>query len=104
EDVPDLVQPEEERRDDAEVAAAAADRPVEVGVLVRAGTHLVAVRENHLGFEKVVDRQAALPGQVPEPAAERQPADAGGGDDPARCGESVLARRAVDLTPDAPAA
>ena len=86
----DLVQAEQERRDDAEVAAAAADRPEQVGVLVGARAHALAVREHDLGLEQVVDRQPALARQVAEAAAERQPADAGGRDDPARRREAVL--------------
>ena len=86
----DLVQPEQERGDDAEVAAAAADRPVEVGVLVGARAHALAAGEHELGLEQVVDRQAALAGQVAEAAAERQAADAGRRDDPARRREAVL--------------
>ena len=39
-----------------------------------------------------------------EPAAERQAADPGGRDDPARRGEAVLARCRVHLTPGASAA
>ena len=98
-DRPDRVRPEEERRHDAEVAAAAADRPVEIRVLVRAGAHLLAVGRDDVGGEEVVDRQAVLAGQVPEPAAEGQAAHAGGRDDPARHGEIVRLCRIVDVCP-----
>ena len=98
------MQPEQERRDDAEVAAAPADRPEQVGVLVGARANALAVREHHLGFEQVVDREAALAGQVAEATAERQPAHARGADDPAGRREPVRARRGVDLAPSAAAA
>ena len=45
----DVVQAEHERGDDAEVAAAAADRPEEVGVLVGAGADALAVGEHDVG-------------------------------------------------------
>ena len=47
----DLVQAEQERGDDAEVAAAAAERPEEVGVLVGVRPHVTAVRQHDLGVE-----------------------------------------------------
>ena len=98
------MQPEQERGDDAEVAAAAADRPVEVGVLLGVGAHALAAREHQLGLEEVVDRQPELAGQVAEAAAEREAADPGGRDDPARRRQAVLAGRLVDLAPGAAAA
>ena len=100
----DLVQPEQERGDDAEVAAAAADRPEEVGVLVGARADALAAGEHHLGLEQVVDRQAALARQVADAAAEREAADAGGRDDPARGRQAVLVGGGVDLAPGAAAA
>jgi hypothetical protein len=98
------MQAERERRDDAEVAATAADRPEEVGVLVGARADALAVREDHLRLEQVVDREPELPGQVAKSAAEREAADAGGGDDAARRREAVLAGGLVDLGPRAAAA
>jgi hypothetical protein len=59
-----LVQPELEPGDDAEVAAAAAQAPVQVGMLHRAGDDVVA-------------GHAALAGQPAHAAAQRQAADAG---------------------------
>ena len=46
--------------------------------------------EHDVGLEQVVDRQAALAGQVAEAAAEREAADAGRRDDPARRRQPVL--------------
>ena len=48
--------------------------------------------------------EPVLAGQVAEAAAEREAADAGGRDDPARRREAVLVGRAVDLAPGAAAA
>ena len=81
------MQPEEERGDDAEVAAAAAQRPEEIGVLRLAGGDEAAVGQHHVGLEQVVDGQAELAGEVAEPAAEGDAADAGGGDDAAGGGQ-----------------
>ena len=100
----DLVEAELERGDDAEVAAAAAQRPEQVRVLVLARADPLAARQHDLRADEVVDRQAVLAGEVAEAAAEREPADAGGRDDPAGGGEPVLVRGAVDLAPGAPAA
>ena len=46
---PDAVRAELEARDDAELAAAPAQRPEQVGVLVRGGAHDLAVGEHDLG-------------------------------------------------------
>jgi hypothetical protein len=97
------VQPEQERGDDAEVPSAATERPEQVRVLVVARADDVAVGQDDLGLEQVVDGQAALAGEVAEAAAEREPADPGGRDDPAGRGQTVLVRRAVDLAPGAAA-
>ena len=55
-DGPHLVQAEQERGHHAEVAAAAPDRPVQVGVLVGVRDDLLPAREDDLGLEQVVDR------------------------------------------------
>jgi hypothetical protein len=44
---------------DAKVAAAAAQRPEQVGLRVRTGRHAPPVRQHDLGAEQVVSRQAA---------------------------------------------
>lgn len=99
-----FVQPEQERGDDAEVAAATADRPVQVGVLVGARAYALPVRQDELGLQQVVDGQPALAGEVPDAAAESEASDARRGDDAARCGQAVRVGGAVDLAPDAAAA
>ena len=82
------MRPERELGHDAEVAAAAADRPEEVGVLVRARGDLRAVGEDHLRREQVVDRQAVTAREIAVAAAERQARHSRGRDDPGRHGEA----------------
>ena len=72
----------------------------QVGVLVGGGADPLAAGEHDLRLEQVVDRQAALAGQVAEAAAEREAADAGGRDDPARGRQPVLVGRGVDFAPE----
>ena len=93
-----------ELRDDAEVAAAAAQRPEQVGMIVGGGVDPGAVGKDDVGPDEVVDRQPHAARQVPEPAAEREPADAGRGDDPRGHDDAVLGGRAVDLAPRGAAA
>ena len=67
----DLVEPELEARRDAEVAAAAADRPEQVGVGgLRRRDAGRAVGGHELGGEQRVDRHAVLADEVADPAAE----------------------------------
>jgi hypothetical protein len=98
------VQPEREGGHDAEVAAAAAQRPEQVGVLIGVRADLPAVGQHDLRLEQVVDREAEASREVAEPAAEREAADACAADDAARRGQPVLAGRVVDLAPEAAAA
>jgi len=81
----DRVQLELERRRDAEIAAAASDRPEQVVVLGLAGPHRPAIGGDHVGREQVVDGQPISAGQVADAAAQCETADAGGRDDPAGC-------------------
>ena len=87
----DLVQPERERGDDAEVRAGAADAPEQVGALVAARAADAPVRRHDLDLEEVVDRPAEAAGEVAQPAAERQPGDADLRDEAERRGEAVRA-------------
>ena len=96
---PELVQAELERRHDAEVAAAAAQRPEQVGVLVGARAHTAAVGEDDLGGDEVVDRHAVAAALVGDAAVERQPGDAGLGDDPAGGGQAKRRGHLVDVGP-----
>jgi hypothetical protein len=96
------MQAEDERRHDAEVAAAAAEGPEEVGILVGAGGDALAAGQHDVGRQRVVDRQPVLARQVAVAAAEREAADPGGGDDAADRREPVLVRGAIDVAPRAP--
>ena len=96
---PDLVQAEEEGGDDAEVAAAAPDRPVEVGVLIGGGANPLAAGEHDVGLDQVVDRETELAGQMAHPATQRETTDARGRDDSAGRREPVLVGRRVDFAP-----
>ena len=98
-DVLDRAHPELERRDDPEVAAAAADGPEEVGVLLVARDVEAAVGGHHVRGEEVVAGQAEAPGEVADAAAQRQPADPGGRDDAARGGQTERISRGVHVAP-----
>ena len=71
----DIVEPVAEPGDDAEVAAAAADGPEEVLVLIGARVDDPAVGRDELHREQAVDRQAVLAHEVADAAAERQAGD-----------------------------
>ena len=97
---------EQEARHDAEVAAAPAHGPEQVGMLALAGRHEAAVGKHHVDFEQVVDRQAVLAREVAGAAAERQPGHAGAPDDTERHREAervggmvYVGRRATRVHP-----
>ena len=71
-----LVEPIVEAGHDAEVAAATADRPEQVGMVVGVDLEEPAVGGHDLGAEQVVDRQPELADEIADAAAERDPADA----------------------------
>ena len=96
---PDRVQLVLEGGDDAEVAAAAADGPEEIGMLGRAGVNRVAVREDEIGAEQVVDRHAVTPAEPPEAAAQRESGDAGVTDRASRRCEPERLRGFVEVRP-----
>ena len=98
------MQRERELRDGAEVAAAAAQTPQQLRILVRAGRDDAAVSRHDLGAHQVVAREPVLGREPPLPAAQREPADTGVRDAPTRRGEVMLLRCRVDVDPGAPAA
>ena len=102
EDARDRVRPELERGNDAEVAAAPAKRPEQVGIGVLArGDHL-AGRKHDFGGEKVVDGHPVLAHQPGDPPAEGEARDPGERDDAARGREPKGGGGTVELTdPDA---
>src|SRR5918999_3256448 len=104
------MQAELELGDDAEVAATAADGPVEVGLIGLAHSMNPAVGSDDLGRYDVVRRQPELPSEPSLTAAQRQAADAGetdvpggGGQPVRRCGPIEVAEQRAALHPRAPA-
>src|SRR5690606_19485251 len=90
--------------DDAEVAAAAAQRPQQVGVLVGVGADDAPVGGDQLGREQVVAGEAVLALQPAGAAAHREAGDAGGRHAAAGGGEAVRGRGAVGGRPGGAAA
>jgi hypothetical protein len=98
------MQGELERGHDAEVAAAAPQRPQQVGVLVRAGAHQLSVGGHELGGEQVVAGEPVLALEPARAAAQREPGHAGRGDAASGGGELVGLAGAVDVGPGRTAA
>ena len=71
------VQAELEARHDAEVAAAATHRPVQVGILLRTRMAELAVRSHDIHGLHVVERETEASRDAPEATAEREAADPG---------------------------
>ncbi|MNM78458.1 hypothetical protein D3C81_903610 [compost metagenome] len=94
---PDIVQLELEQRDHAEVAAATAQGPEQVGLLGGAGPAALAIGGHHLAAEQVIHSHAVLARQPAKPAAERQPGHAGGGVDAERRGQPERLRLVVEI-------
>ena len=91
--------PELERRDDAEVAAAAPQRPQEVGVAVGTGDDLLAGGRDDLGPDEVVAGEPLEPGQPADPATKRQTGHARVAERAADDGQVVLPGGRVDVVP-----
>lgn len=89
--------------DHTEVAAAATQRPVQIGVLGRVRGHEGSVGQHHIGGPEVVDGQTVGTGEVADAAAEGQAGDAGGRDDAAGGGEPEGVRGMVEVAPVAAA-
>ena len=82
------------RVDDAEIAAAAAQRPEQLGMVARVGDDDIALGGHHFGGEQRVDGEAVLAHHVADAAAQRQAADADGGGIAEADDEAVLLDRA----------
>ena len=93
------MQSEPERGDDAEVAAAAAQRPEQIGVLVGGRPDDAALGGDHVGGKQVVDGEPVLAHEEADAAAEGEPGDAGVADDAAGGGQAVGLRLVVDVAP-----
>ena len=76
EDHADRIEPVLEAGDDAEVPAAAPNRPEQVGVLGLAGDPQAPVGGHDLDRDACIDRQAVLADEPADPATEGQPGDA----------------------------
>jgi hypothetical protein len=88
-----------ERRHDTEVPAAATQCPEQIGILRLVGRDDASVRQDDVGGQQVVDRQPVFAGEVTDAAAERQAADAGRRDEPARHRQPEGVRGMVDIAP-----
>ena len=84
-----VVQPELELGHHAEVPAAAAQPPEQLGVLVRRGAHDVAARGHDLARDQVVAGQAVLAGEPAHAATQGETADPGVRDVAGRRGQAV---------------
>ena len=95
----DGVQREPERADDAEVPAAAPQRPEQVGVIVGRCPNDVALGGDHLGLHEVVDGEPVLAHEPADAAAQAEATDAGVAHDAARRGKTVCLCLVVDVAP-----
>ena len=93
------MQAELEGCGDAEVASAAAERPEQLGVVLLPRDDDRAARRHDLRANETVAAESVLRGEVSDAAAERQPGDAGGADDPARRREPERLRGRVEVEP-----
>ena len=88
-----------ERGDDAEVAAAAAQRPDQIGVLTIGRVHQRAVGKDDVGAEQIVRGHAVATAQPAEAAAEREAGDAGVADGAAGRRQPECLRFSIELRP-----
>ena len=98
-DLPDRVQAILERGRHAEVPAPAPDCPEQVGFLGRARGPPLAVGGHHVHRHQIVGGEPIGAGEPADAAAERQPADPGGGHDASRGGETEGVGLPIELTP-----
>src|SRR3974390_2239716 len=68
---------EEKGRDNSKISPASPHCPKEIGVFVGICCDKASVGENYVHGQKIIDRKAALPRQVADPAAKRETAYAG---------------------------
>ena len=85
------MQPESEAGRDAEVAAATADRPEQVRVMLGVDAKELAVGGHDVGRQQRVDRQAVLADEIPDTPAERDPPEPDGTRVP-KAGRQVVGR------------
>ena len=92
---------ERERGDHAEVAAATAERPEQVGVRLGACLDEAAVGQHDVGRDEVVGGESEAPRQVAHAAAEGQSAYTGCRHETRRRRHAERARGVVDIAPGA---
>src|SRR6516162_4905853 len=66
-----LVQPEEERRNYAKIPASAPNRPKQVWIFVRIGSHQAAICQDNIRFQKIIDSEPEAAHQVSQAPAQR---------------------------------
>jgi len=88
-----------ERRHQAQVAAAPAQAPEQIGVLGGAGREEAAVGGDDIGRQEIVDDETALAHQPAQAAAERETRDASGRDLAAGRRQPEGLRLVVELAP-----
>src|SRR5271156_4809538 len=86
-----------ERGDDSEIAAAAAQRPEQVGVLRFTRAQELALSRDHVGGYEVVDRQPELAGRPAKTAAQGKSGNASGRIDAKRRHEPEGLRLPIEI-------
>ena len=99
----DGMQPVLQRGRDPEVPAAATQAPEQLGVLVLARVHELAVGGDDVGGEQVVAGQADLAHEPADAAAEREPGDPRAGHEPAGHRETERLGLVIEVRPGAAA-
>src|SRR5690348_4641603 len=97
----DWMQLEQERRHDAEVAAAAAHRPEQVLVLLCTSGDKAAIGQYYINTQQVIDCQAMGTREIADATTQCQPADASRRDEAAGRGQAERMRGVVNLAPRA---
>ena len=93
------MEAELKRGDHAEVAAAASQRPEQVGVLILGRAQQLAVGRHDVDRKQIVDGEAVLAHQPADATTEREPGDAGVTHDSAGGGQTVRLRLVIDVAP-----
>ena len=96
---PNPVQPELERRHDAEITAAAPQSPEQVSVFFLAGAQYFPIPGHHLGRQKIIERHSKFRHQPAKSTAKRQPCNTRGGNDAASRGQSMELGFAIEFRP-----
>src|SRR5262245_28028147 len=90
------------RRDDAEIATAAAQAPEEIGVFGRTCPHPSTVGRHDIGGQEIIACQSESAAQPAKATTERKSGDAGVTVDTHGRGEAMGLRRPVEFTQEQP--